>query len=278
MTISELVTTTPDVGAPQVTVNGQPRELGEVGGHVTLLDWLRGSGFTGSKEGCAEGECGACAVLVARPDGDATRWTAINACLVPAAGLDQQEVITAEGIGQPGRLHPVQQEMASPRRVAVWLLHTGFHLLDGLGVLPRATAGPTHRRRRAAEAEPGCASGTAAERSAAGNGSDPDRAGQRPRPRARPERLRPARAVRKPVPLHRLSADPGRGLRAGRARCRRSAADPARPSRHRPPRPPTSPAARAASGGRPTWPRPSTCWPPTPTPGWWPGPPTGASS
>jgi len=94
-------------------VNGRSRELGEVGGHVTLLEWLRGSGLTGSKEGCAEGECGACAVLVARDDGpDRTRWVAINACLVPAAAFDQQEVVTAEGLGRPGRLHPVQREMA----------------------------------------------------------------------------------------------------------------------------------------------------------------------
>src|ERR1700753_1215477 len=97
---------------PQLVVNGTPRELGDVGGHVTLLEWLRQSGLTGSKEGCAEGECGACAVLVARPDGRAaSRWIAINACLVPAAGLDRQEIITAEGLGRPGRLHPVQQEM-----------------------------------------------------------------------------------------------------------------------------------------------------------------------
>jgi xanthine dehydrogenase small subunit len=94
-------------------VNGQARELGEVGGHVTLLDWLRADGLTGCKEGCAEGECGACAVLVARPDGpDRTRWVAINACLVPAAAFDQQEVVTAEGLGRPGQLHPVQREMA----------------------------------------------------------------------------------------------------------------------------------------------------------------------
>ncbi len=98
---------------PQLTVNGRTRELGEVGGHVTLLDWLRAGGLTGGKEGCAEGECGACAVLVARPDGpDRTRWVAVNACLVPAAAFDQQEVVTAEGLGQPGQLHPVQREMA----------------------------------------------------------------------------------------------------------------------------------------------------------------------
>src|SRR5271170_3353221 len=98
---------------PQLVVNGRARELGEVGGHVTLLEWLRADGLTGGKEGCAEGECGACAVLVARPDGpDRTRWVAINACLVPAAAFDQQEVVTAEGLGRTGQLHPVQREMA----------------------------------------------------------------------------------------------------------------------------------------------------------------------
>jgi xanthine dehydrogenase small subunit len=96
-----------------VVVNGRSRELGAVGGHVTLLEWLRAVGLTGTKEGCAEGECGACSVLVARDDGaGGTRWVAINACLVPAAAFDQQEVVTAEGLGQPGDLHPVQEEMA----------------------------------------------------------------------------------------------------------------------------------------------------------------------
>ena len=65
-----------------------------------MLDVLRDTlHLTGSKEGCAEGDCGACAVLISRPEGDGSRWTAINACLVPAAGFDGQEVITAEGLG-----------------------------------------------------------------------------------------------------------------------------------------------------------------------------------
>ena len=103
----------PGTARPRVMVNGRARVLGEVGGHVTLLDWLRGSGLTGCKEGCAEGECGACAVLVARDDGQGqTSWVALNACLVPAAAFDQQEVVTAEGLGRPGQLHPVQREMA----------------------------------------------------------------------------------------------------------------------------------------------------------------------
>ena len=74
--------------------------------HTNALDFLRGCGLTGAKEGCAEGECGACSVLVARPapDGsDATEWTAINSCLVPAATLDGQEVVTAEGSARPRR-------------------------------------------------------------------------------------------------------------------------------------------------------------------------------
>ena len=98
-----------------IVVNGEPRPLEGVPLHTNLLDFVRACGLTGAKEGCAEGECGACAVMVARPaaDGsDATEWTAINACLVPAASLDGQEVVTAEGLGTPEHLHPVQHEMA----------------------------------------------------------------------------------------------------------------------------------------------------------------------
>lgn len=99
--------------APQVRVNGMARGLEGAAPPTTALDWLRGIGLTGAKEGCAEGECGACAVLLARPGLDApTEWTAVNACLLPAASLAGQEVVTAEGLGSPGDLHPVQREMA----------------------------------------------------------------------------------------------------------------------------------------------------------------------
>ncbi|GAA5160184.1 xanthine dehydrogenase small subunit [Ornithinimicrobium tianjinense] len=101
--------------APGLTVNGSPVDL-EADGltpHTTLLDLLRSRGLTGAKEGCAEGECGACAVLVARPsDPGHSEWVALNACLVPAAALDGQEVVTAEGLGTPDQLHPVQQALA----------------------------------------------------------------------------------------------------------------------------------------------------------------------
>ncbi|MFH5823694.1 xanthine dehydrogenase small subunit [Georgenia sp. AZ-5] len=104
----------------EATVNGKVLTGAGAGPHTSLLDWLRGHGLTGAKEGCAEGECGACAVLVARPDGDGrSRWTAVNACLPPALAFDGQEIVTAEGLGTaPGAgavedLHPVQREMAS---------------------------------------------------------------------------------------------------------------------------------------------------------------------
>ena len=97
----------------EVTVNGQNTSIDGVPIHTTALDWLRDRGLTGCKEGCAEGECGACSVLVARPGiAAATEWIAINACLVPIAGLDGQEIVTAEGLGAPSALHPVQYEMA----------------------------------------------------------------------------------------------------------------------------------------------------------------------
>lgn len=99
--------------SPAVTVNGRSIPLDGATPHTTALDWLRAQGLVGCKEGCAEGECGACSVLVARPGRTTpTRWTALNACLVPIAAFAGQELVTAEGLGTPDALHPVQREMA----------------------------------------------------------------------------------------------------------------------------------------------------------------------
>ncbi|MBO1767343.1 FAD binding domain-containing protein [Allobranchiibius sp. GilTou38] len=98
--------------SPQITVNGTRRSLARTPSYLSLLDYLRGQGLTGAKEGCAEGECGACSVLVSRPDGAGSSWVAVNACLPPAVGYDGQEIVTAEGLGGSDGLHPVQEEMA----------------------------------------------------------------------------------------------------------------------------------------------------------------------
>ncbi len=105
--------------AARITVNGKETPISPAAAHTTVLDFLRDRGLTGTKEGCAEGECGACSVLVARPGvNKPTDWVAVNACLVPALALDGQEVVTSEGLatvdasGAPTALHPVQEEMA----------------------------------------------------------------------------------------------------------------------------------------------------------------------
>jgi len=95
----------------ELKINGTARQLPSAA-HTTLLAALRADGLTGCKEGCAEGECGACAVLVARADGEGTRWESVNACLALLPALDGAEVVTSEGLGTPGALHPTQEELA----------------------------------------------------------------------------------------------------------------------------------------------------------------------
>jgi xanthine dehydrogenase small subunit len=164
---------------PQLLVNGRTRRLGAVGGHITLLDWLRAEGLTGSKEGCAEGECGACAVLVSRPDGDhKSRWTAINACLVPAAGFEGQEVVTAEGLGTPDALHPVQREMADRGGSQCGYCTPGF-VCAMAAEYYRPDRTPTSRTVRSAAAEP-ATDGEVATRGGTNSKADPTRPGNAP--------------------------------------------------------------------------------------------------
>jgi xanthine dehydrogenase small subunit len=97
--------------AATITVNGEVLSLEGVDPNETLLWFLRRHGLTGAKEGCAEGECGACAVALLRDLGDGARYEAINSCLVLASAMAGQELVTVEGIAAGDALHPVQSAM-----------------------------------------------------------------------------------------------------------------------------------------------------------------------
>jgi xanthine dehydrogenase small subunit len=92
-------------------LNGRSTALG---GDPTesLLRWLRRQRLTGTKEGCADGDCGACTVALAEPDPDGTpRWRAVNSCLLPIGALPGRRVLTVEALADGGALHPVQQAL-----------------------------------------------------------------------------------------------------------------------------------------------------------------------
>lgn len=83
----------------------------------TALDLLRALGRTSAKEGCNEGDCGACTVLIGEIRGSQMHHDAVNACLVPAPRLHGRHVLTVEGLGDADNLHPIQQAMLDAHAV-----------------------------------------------------------------------------------------------------------------------------------------------------------------
>lgn len=90
-------------------LNGEPVSLTDVSPTTTLLDWLREArGLTGTKEGCNEGDCGACTVMITDQDGS----RALNGCILFLPQVQGKHVTTVEGISAPdGTLHPAQRAM-----------------------------------------------------------------------------------------------------------------------------------------------------------------------
>ncbi len=122
----------------QTTLNGEPTEfLCEP--HQTLLDALRDViGLTGTKEGCATGDCGACSVVL---DG-----RLVCSCLVLGVEADGREIATVEGISRGERLHPLQQRFLEQAALQCGVCTPGF-IVAAKSLLDR-NANPTEEEVR----------------------------------------------------------------------------------------------------------------------------------
>lgn len=124
----------------ELTLNGERRSV-EAAPMARLLDVLRGPlQLPGTKEGCGEGECGSCAVLM---DGEP-----VNACLVAIGQCNERDIVTVEGLGSPEHLSPLQQCMAEHGGAQCGICTPG--MLIAAEALLQRNASPSHREIRTA--------------------------------------------------------------------------------------------------------------------------------
>ena len=109
-------------------LNGKPCSEASAPPTMTVLDWLRTRAFlTGTKEGCAEGDCGACTIVLGRHVDRSVQYRAANSCLMLLPQIDNCAVLTVEGLAAPdGTLHPVQQAMVDTDATQCGFCTPGF--------------------------------------------------------------------------------------------------------------------------------------------------------
>ena len=120
----------------------QPRHLNSVDPNRTVLDWLREDmGLIGTKEGCAEGDCGACTVVLAEISNGTLCYRPINACILFLPQLDGRQLITVEHLkDETDQLHPIQQAMVDHHASQCGFCTPGFVL--SLFALSRTAISP----------------------------------------------------------------------------------------------------------------------------------------
>jgi xanthine dehydrogenase small subunit len=109
-------------------LNGKPVSEDGAPPSMTVLDWLRTRAhLTGTKEGCAEGDCGACSIVLGRRTDGSLQYRAVNSCLMMLPQIDNCAVLTAEGLAAAdGTLHPVQQALVDADATQCGFCTPGF--------------------------------------------------------------------------------------------------------------------------------------------------------
>ncbi|MEM8950604.1 MAG: xanthine dehydrogenase small subunit [Pseudomonadota bacterium] len=128
----------------------EPTRLEGADPNRTVLDWLREDiGMTGTKEGCAEGDCGACTVVLVDYQEGALVYRAVNACILFLPQLDGRQLITVEHLkDEAGRLHPIQQAMVDHHASQCGFCTPGFVM----SLLALGKAGPNSQREAVCDA------------------------------------------------------------------------------------------------------------------------------
>jgi len=108
-------------------LNGVPQTVREAPPERTLLDYIRDTArLTGTKEGCAEGDCGACTVALGTRDGDGVRYRPANSCIALLGQVHGRQVLTVEALAEGDALHPVQQAMIDAHGTQCGFCTPGF--------------------------------------------------------------------------------------------------------------------------------------------------------
>ena len=108
-------------------LNGQPVRVSGEDVFLTLADFLRRRrGLVGTKVVCAEGDCGSCATMTGRVDGDDLKYAAVTSCIQMVLQLDACHVVTIEGLKHDGDLNPIQESMVACQGTQCGFCTPGF--------------------------------------------------------------------------------------------------------------------------------------------------------